>query len=132
MSIDERARLQATGPIPVSGSGITYRETEDGAVVAMWGEIDTALRDAEAEVMNALTNRPEVSAGRAAEPAIIIDTKDVTFIDSSAVAFFLRMYALGQRTGVPVCLRDPADIVVEVLDMVGIGDRLPVIEAQDR
>ncbi|WP_242496436.1 STAS domain-containing protein [Xylanimonas protaetiae] len=58
---------------------------------------------------------------------MVIEAKDVTFIDSSGVAFILQVYVLGQETGTPVSLRDPSDAVTEVLDMVGIGGRIPVV-----
>ncbi len=105
-----------------TGSGITCRATADGTVVTLWGEVDAALREAASEAMALL-------ATHGTSTPVIIDARDVTFIDSSGVAFILQVYVLGQETGTTVSLREPAEAVTEVLDMVGIGGRIPVIDA---
>ncbi|GAB2468425.1 STAS domain-containing protein [Xylanimonas ulmi] len=114
--------LDETGSRTVTGSGIVCRSTAGGTVVSLWGEVDAALREAASEAMAVL-------AAHIAGVPVIIEAKDVTFIDSSGVAFILQVYVLGQETGTPVSLRDPSPAVVEVLDMVGIGGRIPVIRA---
>ncbi|PZR52902.1 anti-sigma factor antagonist [Xylanimonas oleitrophica] len=103
-----------------TGSGITCHSTPDGTVVTLWGEVDAALRESASETMASL------AAHNAGNP-VVVDAKDVTFIDSSGVAFILQVYVLGQETGAPVTLRDPSEAVTEVLEMVGIGGRLPVV-----
>ncbi|WP_425955452.1 STAS domain-containing protein [Xylanimonas sp. McL0601] len=114
MDLDETD--QRTG----TGSGISCRSTAEGTVVTLWGEVDAALREAASEAMAVLaTHSPGVP--------VVIAAKDVTFIDSSGVAFILQVYVLGQETGTQVSLRDPSDAVTEVLDMVGIGGRIPVV-----
>ncbi|MCL1870081.1 MAG: STAS domain-containing protein [Promicromonosporaceae bacterium] len=113
MELDETDQRAATG------SGIACRSTAEGTVVTLWGEVDAALRESASEVMATLAVHP---------PGIpvVVDSKDVTFIDSSGVAFLLQVYVLGQETGTPVRLREPSAAVSEVLDMVGIGGRIPV------
>jgi len=110
---DQRAR---------TASGITCRATAEGTVVTLWDEVDAALREPASEAMALL-------ATRGIGTPVIIDANDVTFIDSSGVAFILQVYVLGQETGTPVSLRDPSEAVTEVLDMVGIGGRIPVVRA---
>ena len=112
--------LEQTEQRTATGSGISCRTTADGTLVTLWGEVDAALREAASEVMAML-------AGHATGVPVVIDAKDVTFIDSSGVAFVLQVYVLGQETGTPVSLRDPSEAVTEVLDMVGIGSRIPVV-----
>lgn len=104
------------------GSGIVCRHTFEGTVLTLWGDIDAALREAASEAMSYLATLP------AATP-VIVDARDVTFIDSSGVAFILQVFVLGQETGSPVLLREPSSAVMEVLDMVGISERLPVVRA---
>jgi anti-anti-sigma factor len=116
MDLDETD--QRTG----TGSGISCRSTPDGTVVTLWGEVDAALREAASEAMALL-------AVHSSGIPVVIDATDVTFIDSSGVAFILQVYVLGQETGTPVSLRDPSEAVTEVLDMVGIGGRIPVVHA---
>ena len=102
------------------GSGITCRNTYEGTVLTLWGDIDALLRENASEAMAALAARPDPNP-------VIVDARDVTFIDSSGVAFVLQVFALGEETGSPVLLREPSDVVMEVLDMVGISQRIPVV-----
>lgn len=106
-----------------SGSGIICRHAEDGTYLTLWGEVDAALRESASEAMASL-------AGRPVPLPVVVDARDVTFIDSSGIAFILQVYMLGQETGAPVSLLEPSDAVSEVLDMVGMGGRIPVISAE--
>ena len=114
MDLDETDQRQRTG------SGITCRATTEGTVVTLWGEVDAALREPASEAMALL-------ATHGTGTPVLIDAQDVSFIDSSGVAFILQVYVLGQETGTPVTLRDPSEAVTEVLEMVGIGGRIPVV-----
>src|SRR5690606_42096649 len=83
----------------------------------MWGEIDAALRDRASEAMSyVLDTRGPVA----------VDVADVTFIDSSGIAFIIQLYMLGEEDGREVVLRDPSPRIIELLDMIGIGGRIPV------
>ncbi|MCA5891774.1 STAS domain-containing protein [Isoptericola sp. NEAU-Y5] len=104
---------------PEPSSGISTRNSDDATVLTLWGEVDAALREAASDAMAALAVRGTVRP-------IVLDVRDVTFIDSSGIAFILQVYMLGQETGTPVRLRDPSDAVSEVLEMVGMGGRIPV------
>ena len=114
--------LDEAGPRARAASGITCRATAEGAVITLWGEVDAALREAASEAMAQL-------ATHGTGTPMVIDASEVTFIDSSGVAFILQVYVLGQETGTSVSLREPSEAVVEVLDMVGIGSRIPVVRA---
>ncbi|QAY64049.1 anti-sigma factor antagonist [Xylanimonas allomyrinae] len=116
--------LEEIGQRAGTVSGIACRSTAEGTIVTLWGEVDAALREAASEAMAVL-------AAHVSGVPVIIEARDVSFIDSSGVAFILQVYVLGQETGTPVSLREPSDAVVEVLDMVGIGGRIPVIRSGD-
>jgi len=101
-------------------SGITYGPHERGALVTMWGEVDAALRDRASEAMSyVLDSRGPVT----------VDVADVTFIDSSGVAFIIQLYMLGEEDGREVALRDPSPSIVELLEMIGMGGRIPVVRS---
>ncbi|WP_435737472.1 STAS domain-containing protein [Cellulosimicrobium sp. PMB13] len=101
-------------------NGITYAPHEDGVVVTMWGEVDAALRDRASEAMSyVLDTRGPVT----------VDVADVSFIDSSGIAFIIQLYMLGEEDGRPVTLRDPSESMVELLEMIGMGGRIPVVRS---
>ena len=98
-------------------SGIVYAPADGGVVVTMWGEIDAALRDRASEAMSYVLD----TRGR-----VVVDVADVTFIDSSGIAFIIQLYMLGEEDGRDVVLRDPSTSIAELLDMIGMGGRIPV------
>ncbi|MDO8143671.1 MULTISPECIES: STAS domain-containing protein [Isoptericola] len=114
----------ATDMDPDAGSGISCQHDEGGTLLMLWGEVDAALRESASDAMASVAARP------GAEP-IVLDTRDVTFIDSSGVAFILQVYMFGEEVGAPVQLRSPSEAVTEVLEMVGMDGRIPVI-AEER
>jgi anti-anti-sigma factor len=116
MDIDHRTESEP-------GSGISCLHTADGTLLTLWGEVDAALRDSAGDAMASL-------AARSATGPIVVDARDVTFIDSSGVAFILQVWMLGQETGTRVVLREPSEPVTEVLEMVGMGGRIPVEDAE--
>jgi len=105
------------------GSGISCRHAEDGSYLTLWGEVDAALREAASDAMASL-------AARTIPRPIAVDASDVTFIDSTGVAFILQVYMLGQESGAVVTLVQPSAAVTEVLEMVGMGGRIPVVQAE--
>jgi anti-anti-sigma factor len=105
------------------GSGISCQHHEKGTYLTLWGEVDAALREAASDAMSTVVARPPGIP-------IVLDVRDVTFLDSSGVAFILQIYMLGQETGSPVQLLEPSDAVTEVLDMVGMGGRIPIIREE--
>ena len=100
--------------------GIRLQEEPGYSVVDMWGEIDVALR-------------PEASAALATaldrDLPVIIDTSQVTFIDSTGIAFLVQFYTIGREEGLEVTLRRPPTVVSDVLAMLGVDEfltRVPV------
>lgn len=98
-------------------SGIACTAIDGGAVVAMWGEVDAALRGRASDAMSDVLARP----GR-----IEIDVADVTFIDSSGLAFILQLYLLGREEGREVVVCDPTESLEDLLAMIGMRGVIPV------
>lgn len=113
----------SSDPAALSGSGITCRHAYEGSVLTLWGEVDAQLREAASQAMASLASRPDPAP-------VVVDARDVTFIDSSGVAFILQVFVLGEETGSAVTLREPSAEVMRVLEMVGIADRLNVEAAK--
>ncbi|ANC32107.1 STAS domain-containing protein [Isoptericola dokdonensis] len=116
MDTDRTSELE---PDPDAGSGISCQHQEDATYITLWGEVDAALREAASDAMSAVVSRP-------AQTPLAVDARDVTFLDSSGVAFILQLYMLGQETGAPVHLLEPSEAVTEVLEMIGMGGRIPI------
>ncbi|MBD8078532.1 STAS domain-containing protein [Cellulosimicrobium arenosum] len=99
-------------------SGIAYAPSADGPVVTMWGEIDASLRDRASEAMGYVLD----TAG-----GVVVDVADVTFIDSSGIAFIIQLYMLGEEEARHVVLRDPSANMLELLEVIGMAGRIPVV-----
>ncbi len=111
-----------TGSASAEASGIAYAPDEGGVVVTMWGEVDAALRDRASEAMSYVLDT---------RGPVVVDVAGVTFIDSSGIAFIIQLYMLGDEEGREVVLRDPSSSIVELLDMIGMGGRLPIVRTDD-
>jgi anti-anti-sigma factor len=93
--------------------GITVIEGSDATTAKLWGEIDEALRD---EASTALVRALDRGL------PVVIETSEVTFIDSTGIAFLIQLCRVGREEGLPVTLADPPPIVSEVLAMLGLGE----------
>ena len=102
--------------------GIAVRPEGDGSVVSLRGEIDGSLRDAASSSMVQVIARGG---------PVVIETAEVTFIDSTGLAFLVQLYRLGEETGQPCSLRNPAPMVLKLLDVLGMGDRMAIDRAGD-
>lgn len=97
-------------------------EQPETSVVDMWGEIDVALRsEASAALANALDR----------DMPVVIDTSKVTFMDSTGIAFLVQLYTIGTEEGLQVSLRNPPNVVTDVLEMLGVIDIFPGLPALD-
>ena len=88
---------------------------EGRVVVVLTGEIDSALRGEASTAM---------AAALAAGLPVLVDATDVTFLDSSGVAFLLQLRRAAAEAGQEVSLRDPGRTVADVLRLVGMGHAL--------
>lgn len=78
------------------------------------GEIDSTLRDD--------VHRAIVRVERSGLP-VVVEARDVTFIDSSGLAFLLHLRKVVRGA---VVLEEPAMPVVELLSAVGLASDFPV------
>jgi anti-sigma B factor antagonist len=99
--------------------GITVTRDDDAVLVHLHGEIDASLRDAASRCMVEVIG---------CEGPVTIDTSQVTFIDSSGLAFLLQLHGVATDGGRPLLLRDPSGAVLELLALVGL-DTLFATEA---
>ena len=93
------------------GSSITSRDIEGSTHVILRGEIDAALRDQASEAMLSVVtvNRP-----------VVADVADVTFIDSSGLAFLVQLHRLCAESGLDLELRDPSENMLDLLEVLGM------------
>ncbi|GAA4731487.1 hypothetical protein GCM10023216_24430 [Isoptericola chiayiensis] len=113
----------STEPDPDTGSGISCQHQDDGTYLTLWGEVDAALRESASDAMASVVARTQSTP-------IVLDVRDVTFIDSSGIAFILQIYMLGQETGAAVRLLEPSQAVTEILEMVGMGGRIEIVREE--
>jgi anti-anti-sigma factor len=97
----------------VATGSITVTEEPDASVVRLVGEIDVALRAAAGAALASTLER---------DLPVVIDTSQVTFVDSTGIAFLVQFATIGRDEGLAVTLRRPPALVVEVLDLLGVTD----------
>lgn len=96
--------------------GIEVGGDPNRAHVRLWGDVDASLRDQASMAMVSLVHRGG---------PYVIDVSDVTFIDSSGIAFILQVHRMATDEGSTAVLRDPPALVIEMLDLIGIGGTIP-------
>lgn len=112
---DEDRMDQTEDPTPLGGIDVT---TADGrTVVRMWGEVDAARR-AEAST--------SMARALASSDPIVVDATEVTFVDSSGLAFVLQLNLAASETGQGLTLVDPQRGVLDRLDLLGMAGALDV------
>lgn len=101
------------GPV----GGITVIERPGMTLARLWGEIDEALRDqASSALVRALDRGLPV----------VIETGEVTFIDSTGIAFLIQFCRIGRDEGLQVTLANPPPLVSDVLTMLGLQEMFSV------
>ena len=98
-------------------SGLEAVELEDGTLVRMWGSVDESLRSQASAVM---------AHALARSGPVVIDADRVEFLDSSGLAFILQMLRASHEDGRTVLLRDPPVLLLEMLDVLGLREDLPL------
>ncbi len=96
--------------------GIEVDDDPERAVVRLWGDVDASLRDQASLAMIALVHRGG---------PYVVDVSGVTFLDSSGIAFVLQVHRMATDTGSTAVLRDPPVLVIEMLDLIGLGGTIP-------
>lgn len=100
-----------------AAGGIQFDVLDGRGRVTMWGEIDVDLRNqASAALASSLeSNLP-----------VVIDASQVTFIDSTGIAFLLQFHTIGRQEGIEVRLVQPPAVVADVLEMLGLDQELTI------
>ena len=114
--------LTLAGPGDGEVGGIDVHEDGERTLVRMWGEVDAVLRDQASLAMVECLQR-----GR----PVTVDAGALTFIDSSGLAFVLQLHKVGQEDGMPLVLRDAPDLLLDLLDMIGMGGAIQVESTGD-
>ncbi len=96
---------------PGRPSGVDAVDLETGTLVRLWGEVDASLRDQASLAM---------ARAMARGGAVVIDTAQVEFLDSSGLAFILQLFRCGAEQGTKVVLRDPPDLLLDMLELLGL------------
>ncbi len=97
--------------------GLEAIELEDGTEVRMWGAVDGSMRgQASAVLMHAL----------ARSGPVVLSTSDLEFIDSSGLAFLLQLVRSAREDGRHVDVREPPTMLVDMLEILGLSDQVPV------
>ncbi|WP_188037461.1 STAS domain-containing protein [Actinotalea sp. JY-7885] len=103
---------------PGSWGGIELGTAPDGtSVVHLWGDVDAGLREEASVVMAQVVLR----AG-----PVVVDAADVTFLDSTGLAFVLQLVRAGEEEGRTVVVLDPPDGVSDLIELAGMTDLIPV------
>lgn len=101
------------------GSGMRLHEQEDRSLVEAWGEIDLAVRQAVGPLCQVVAER--------ALP-VVIDAREITFIDSTGMSILVRMARDAEAGGYPVELRNAPWMLRELLTITGVDQLLPLTE----
>ena len=100
-----------SGTAAISLGSITTTELADATVVHLAGAIDAALRaEAGAAMSRSLERRLP----------IVLDTSDVTFMDSTGLAFLILCSRFGQEEGLPVTLPHPPLGLAMLMQTTGV------------
>ena len=97
--------------------GLIAEPNGEGTLVRMWGSVDESLRTQASAVMARALGRPG---------PVVVDAAGLDFLDSSGLAFLLQLVRAAREDGRAVVLRDPPDLVVEMLQVLGLGDEVPL------
>jgi anti-sigma B factor antagonist len=92
------------------------RHDEVAARVAVRGEIDVAEAPAIGRRLAA-----ELAAGR----DVVVDLREMTFIDSSGLAVLLDAARSAERHGRDLRILRPRPLVMRTFELAGLADRLP-------
>lgn len=101
----------------VEANSLEAIEVADGTVVRMRGSIDESLRAQASAVMAHALGR---------SGPVVVDAGQVEFLDSSGLAFILQLVRAGREDGRAVVLRDPPDLLLEMLDLLGLTGDVPL------
>ena len=82
----------------------------DATVVRLAGEIDGTRRSEASQALSTSHRR---------QLPVVLDTTEVTFIDSTGLAFLIQCGSVGRSQGIPVSLPRPSAEVSDLLSVLG-------------
>lgn len=97
-------------------STITALTRETATVVRLAGEIDVTMRDPAGEAL---------STALGASRPVVVDMQDVTFMDSTGVAFLIQCHRACTEADLPFRLQHVPEPARQVLGMLGLDRILP-------
>jgi anti-anti-sigma factor len=97
------------GQAATSGSIVTMPRP-DATVVRLAGEIDGTRRDEASQALSTSLRR---------QLPVVLDTEEVTFIDSTGLAFLIQCGSVGRSQGIPVSMPRPPAEVSDLLTLLG-------------
>lgn len=100
-------------------SGMTLVSEPDRSVVRAWGEIDLSVRRTVGELCQTVAQRGL---------PVVIDARDVTFIDSTGMSILVRLARDAEAGGYPVRLDNAPWMLRELLTITGVDQLLPLGE----
>ena len=103
--------------------GIEVIEESRRTVVRMWGEVDASLREQASMAMVQILKRPAPT---------VVGMADLTFVDSSGIAFLVQLHRISLDESTELTLLDPPALVTDLLDMIGLGDALVIERTEAR
>ena len=105
---------------PPSGIEIESRREGGDYIIRVRGELDLACSESfDTELKNALQSDAS---------AVLLDLRELTFIDSTGIRALLSAVARSEATGRRLHVaRETSPAVQRVLDVTGLGERLPFI-----
>ena len=95
------------------------QDEPDRTVVRVWGEIDLEVRRGSADLCQAVADR--------ALP-VVIDAREVTFVDSTGMSILVRLARDGEARGYPVALHNAPWMLRELLTITGVDRLLPLAD----
>ncbi|WP_199423945.1 STAS domain-containing protein [Actinotalea solisilvae] len=98
-------------------SGMALQSEPDRSVVRAWGEIDLSVRRSVNELCQAVSER---------SLPVVIDARDVTFIDSTGMSILVRIARDAEAGGYPVRLDNAPWMLRELLTITGVDQLLPL------
>lgn len=102
--------------VGVDASGLAIVEEPGRTVVRGWGELDLQVRQSSAALFSAVSTRGL---------PVVIDTTDVTFVDSAGISVLVRLARDAERHGYPATLRNPSPMLQDLLAVTGVDRLLP-------
>lgn len=123
--IDEQQGPDGEGPhgdAAPAESGMELLAEPDRSLVRLWGEIDLEVRRTSSELCRAVVDRGL---------PVLIDARDVSFIDSTGMSILVRIARDAESHGYPVALQNAPWMLRELLTITGVDQLLPFADAQE-